>query len=140
MSETEITSENTSLPAPKERKKRKLPKGMTPWKPGQSGNPRGRPKKDYLLSELAQEKTEEALTNLCQIMNNKSASANARVAAAAEILDRGWGRAPQSLELNHNMTFSDQFEAFLQDLHTEHKNRVRNERMKVIDHIKNGSK
>lgn len=34
------------------KKKRTLPKGMTPWKPGQSGNPSGRPKDPEYLREI----------------------------------------------------------------------------------------
>jgi len=41
--------------------------------------------------------TEEALKTLAEIMRNTRASSSARVRAAGEILDRGWGRPTQEL-------------------------------------------
>jgi hypothetical protein len=135
MSETGTLAANTLSPEEKEpKKKRKLPKGMTPWKKGQSGNPNGRRKADILLSELAKVHTEDVVRTLADIVMNKNATPSARVAAASELLDRGWGRAPQHIELNQNVTFSAQFEEFINDLHKEHQSHIRAERAKVIEH------
>jgi hypothetical protein len=46
----------TSEKQTKNRQKRKAPK--TAWKPGQSGNPNGRPKKEYCISDWIREKGE----------------------------------------------------------------------------------
>jgi hypothetical protein len=46
------------------------------WKPGQSGNPGGRPKAEKHVRDMAKKMTDM----------------RAKVAAAKEILDRGWGR------------------------------------------------
>lgn len=68
-----------------------------PFKKGQSGNPGGRPKVVAEVRELAREHTEKALKTLVEIMSDQKAHNAARVAAAKEILDRGYGRAPQSV-------------------------------------------
>jgi hypothetical protein len=49
------------------------------------------------LSELAQKHTKEAVLTLVEIAS-KGISESARVTAAVAILDRGYGRPPQSLE------------------------------------------
>ena len=55
---------------------------------GQSGNPRGRPKKDAEVAEVS--------------IVKDGTSESARVSAASVILDRGWGKAPQTVDLNVN--------------------------------------
>ncbi len=67
------------------------------YQPGQSGNPGGRPKSDFAISELAKSKTRAALDCLVSIMEREDAPAAARVSAAQAILDRGWGKAAQSI-------------------------------------------
>lgn len=47
------------------------------------------------LRSLARSHTEMALRTLCGIAQNGE-NESARVAAAAHILDRGWGRTPQA--------------------------------------------
>lgn len=69
-----------------------------PFQPGQSGNPAGR-RPDGALRELARAHTEEAVATLASIMADAGAPPSARVQAAQALLDRGWGRAPQSLEV-----------------------------------------
>ena len=64
------------------------------FQPGQSGNPRGRPKSERRIVELARENSEDAIEILSSIMRNEDAPANSRVAAANSILDRAYGRAP----------------------------------------------
>ncbi len=83
---------------------RKLP--STAFKPGQSGNPRGRPKRDAEVAEMARVHTAEALDTLAAVMRNTKAPASARVMAANAILDRGHGKAPRyvATERLDNMT------------------------------------
>jgi len=87
-----------------------------PFVKGQSGNPRGRPRRDYDLAELARAHTPAALATLAEIMSDKSAQPSARVAAASAILDRGWGKAPQSLDLKHSLHIADEFEALIREI------------------------
>jgi hypothetical protein len=63
------------------------------YKPGQSGNPGGRPKGLTWLRDLARKHTEVAITTLVECMANKDGKV--RVAAANAILDRGWGKPEQ---------------------------------------------
>jgi len=67
------------------------------WKPGQSGNPGGRPKVLAEVRDLARLHTEDALSTLANIMKNEDAPPAARVSAAAHILDRGYGKPQQSI-------------------------------------------
>ena len=66
------------------------------FKPGQSGNPSGRPKKTATMKafeQLCREEAEAALDTIKKIMDDPSASHSARLSAAREILDRGQGKA-----------------------------------------------
>lgn len=67
------------------------------WKPGQSGNPTGRPKQEGRVKDLAQQQTEIAIQTLVEICQNTENYASARVAAAVALLDRGWGRPAQAI-------------------------------------------
>lgn len=66
---------------------------------GQSGNPNGRPKKATIedLRELARSKCPEMLDVLVKIAQDEQKNASARVTAASAVLDRGYGKPPQSL-------------------------------------------
>lgn len=73
------------------------------FKPGESGNPSGRPKGAKRIAQLAREKTEEAMEaliaalaatktvgwgeNMSEVVDHAT-----RLAAANAILDRGWGK------------------------------------------------
>lgn len=71
--------------------KGQIPAGATPFKPGVSGNPSGRPKALQDVVELARTHTPAAIAALAEALNNP----RERVAAATVLLDRAWGRAPQ---------------------------------------------
>jgi hypothetical protein len=51
------------------------------------------------LASLARKYTEDAITTLATIMKDKGAPASARIRAATELLNRGYGRPPQSIEV-----------------------------------------
>ena len=86
---------------------------MVKFMKGHSGNPGGRPKKNAELVEAARERTQAALETLEQIMTNKRAPAAARVAAANEILDRGWGRPTQDMLVEAELTATINAQAFI---------------------------
>jgi hypothetical protein len=67
------------------------------WKPGQSGNPGGRPRQVADLRAKAREYTQQALDVLVAALSDKSPYV--RIAAAREILDRGYGRPVTQVEL-----------------------------------------
>ena len=59
---------------------------------GESGNPHGRPRVILNVRDLAREHTEAAIETLASIMVDSEAPAAARISAASEILNRGFGR------------------------------------------------
>jgi len=59
---------------------------------GQSGNPSGRPRVIMAVRDLAREHGDEAVQVLASIMRDDSSPAAARISAATEILNRGYGR------------------------------------------------
>lgn len=67
------------------------------WKPGQSGNPGGRPAVIREVRDIARGYTVEAMETLAKIMGDGHAPCAARVAAAAHILDRGYGKPQQNI-------------------------------------------
>ena len=69
-----------------------------PWKKGQSGNPGGYPKALTGLRDLARTHTEMALKRLAEIADTGE-SEQARVAACQALLDRGWGKPQQQVDL-----------------------------------------
>ncbi len=64
-----------------------------------SGNPGGRPKEIAHVRELARAWTAESIATLGEILQNPKAKSSSRVAAANALLDRGWGRAPQTIRV-----------------------------------------
>jgi hypothetical protein len=70
------------------------------FKPGQSGNPGGRPKKtqeELDLVAACKQKAPEALAVIAGIMNRGENERN-RLAAAQAIIERGYGKAVQPVE------------------------------------------
>ena len=67
------------------------------FRPGQSGNPGGRPAVSAEIRVLARERTPEAINVLTEIMRDPKAPPAARVAACRELLDRGYGRPESSV-------------------------------------------
>ena len=51
------------------------------------------------IKSLARAHTETAINTLSKIMTNETSSDSARVVAAQALLDRGWGKAPQSMDI-----------------------------------------
>jgi hypothetical protein len=75
------------------------------WYKGmESPNKRGRPKQPKTVAEvreLAREKTGAMIEFLSRTALSPKAPFNARVQAAIEVLNRGWGRPHQSMDINH---------------------------------------
>lgn len=63
------------------------------WKPGQSGNPAGRPKG---IAATVRDATDPValVAILLAVANDPRAKASERIAAVRELLDRGYGKAP----------------------------------------------
>jgi hypothetical protein len=69
---------------------------------GVSGNPSGRPKVIGEVVELARQCTPEAIAALKRVCTDLKAPPAAQVSAAIALLDRGWGRPPQAVEIGFN--------------------------------------
>lgn len=72
----------------------------TQFKPGQSGNPNGRPKIPDDVKQMFREATPRACEVLCQIINDESARDSDRIKAAEVIMDRAWGKAVQAVDVD----------------------------------------
>lgn len=66
------------------------------WKPGQSGNPGGRPKRD-VASEIACAIFEQDLEKIKKAMRKQLLKGN--VKAFAALADRGYGKVPQQVDI-----------------------------------------
>jgi hypothetical protein len=73
---------------------------MPKFQKGQSGNPGGRPKIVGEVQELARQHSDKAIETLAAIMQDKKAPAAARALASNSILDRAYGKPPQTLNAN----------------------------------------
>lgn len=90
-----------------------MPKGKKGWQPGQSGNPKGRPKdpERERIRNLAREHTEAAIRTLVECMNDTGAKWVSRLKAAEILLDRGYGKAaplPPEVEPEETKTVTTQ--------------------------------
>jgi hypothetical protein len=72
--------------------------GKTKWQKGQSGNPGGRPREVADIKELCRKFSRKAVDALVECL--ESSQERTRVAAAEALLDRGYGRPVQGLEVS----------------------------------------
>ena len=73
------------------------------FKPGQSGNPSGKPKSLQGVIELARTYTPDAINRLATIVSDDEAPPAAQVAASIALLERGWGKPVQPIDADINM-------------------------------------
>lgn len=83
-----------------------MPKGQADhlrkyqFKPGQSGNPGGR-RNTAKLEAACRELTDEAISVLREVMNNPRAKDVARITAATRVIEFGWGKAKERVEITN---------------------------------------
>ena len=70
------------------------------WAKGESGNPKGRTKRDFALAEAARVPSAEMFEIILGIARDQSAPPETRLRAAEAVLSRGFGRpiAPHVIE------------------------------------------
>jgi hypothetical protein len=66
------------------------------WKKGESGNPSGRPRESHELKELARSHGEHCINRLVELTKDKNGKV--AVTACSILLDRGYGKAVQTIE------------------------------------------
>jgi hypothetical protein len=97
-----------------EQKKRR---GNPAWQKGmRSPNAGGRPGALGDLREAARGYSTEALETLATVMRDPEAGHSARVAAARELLDRGYGRAVQAIDVGVQVNVAETHAAVLMRL------------------------
>jgi hypothetical protein len=84
-----------------------MAQSSTSFRKGQSGNPAGRSKVVGEIRDLARSHTLSAMDTLVTIMQDESANASARVTAAQEILNRGYGKPTQAVEIETKTSLVD---------------------------------
>jgi hypothetical protein len=77
---------------------RSITESAMKFRKGQSGNPGGRPKVLGEVQELARQYAPSAIVELARL-SQKAKSETARIAAIRELLDRGYGRPRQAMEI-----------------------------------------
>ena len=68
------------------------------------------------LTDLAREKTEDALAALLDVARDTTAPAAARVSAATALLDRAWGRLPQHGPLQGRFAPDEKIPSFFEEM------------------------
>ncbi len=81
------------------------PNGIGGFKPGQSGNPGGRPQSSSAIQLLALRYCREAIELLAKMMSDENKKIDpTRVAVIREILDRGVGKPVAAINLDLTLT------------------------------------
>ena len=87
------------------------------WVPGKSGNPTGRPKLGTALAEKVRKATRDG-GSLIRLLTDiagghiQEAKVSDRLAAADILLNRGWGKAIQQVDVDVDMNITHHLDAF----------------------------
>ncbi len=76
---------------------------LKPFKPGQSGNPNGRPSIPEEIKRAYREHSHEAIEVLVEVMRKgEGQHGTGRVKAAVEILNRAWGKPAETVTVEQH--------------------------------------
>ena len=95
---------NSEIAATTAKPRKKKGGAGRPFKKGVSGNPKGRPKVPEETKQAFRDASKEACEVLVRIMNDPAAKDSDRIKASEVILDRGWGRPSQAVEVDMTNT------------------------------------
>lgn len=89
--------------------------GLKPFKKGQSGNPAGRRKEtdEEKLNKLVRNYADKAVNAYVACLDDAEAPHSAKIAAATALLDRGFGKAKQEVDMNAKLDISTAFEQLI---------------------------
>jgi hypothetical protein len=76
-----------------------------PWKKGESGNPGGRSRVVGDIRELCRKEGEKSIATIVALRDDKKTPQNVRLAAAQQLLDRGFGRPVQGINMTSAVPF-----------------------------------
>lgn len=85
------------MPGNRDKAGSKSKKNSTSFKPGQSGNPSGRPKIPEEFKELAKRYSVPALRKVIEIMESPNSDYKDKLKASEIIMDRAWGKSTQAI-------------------------------------------
>ena len=80
--------------------KNKGAENLRPFKKGQSGNPKGRPKIPDDIREMLKGATPSACKLLCDTINDENAKIDLRIKCSEIVLDRVFGKPQQAVEVD----------------------------------------
>lgn len=86
------------------------------FKPGQSGNPSGKSKKPKQLADKIQKQADKLVDTLVRLATSEETPDNVKIQAINTLLDRGFGKAPQTLDVNQRHSLSDELEQHIRQL------------------------
>lgn len=92
------------------------PPKHTQFKPGQSGNPSGKSKKPKQLADKIQKQADKLVDTLVRLATSDETPDNVKIQAINTLLDRGFGKAPQTLDVNQKHSLSDELEQHIREL------------------------
>jgi len=87
-----------------------VPKQLTPWVPGESGNPGGRPKGLAVLVRGKVKDGKELVDFYLKVFRDEKEDMKFRLEAAHWLGERGWGKALQFIEINEPKKNNDEIE------------------------------
>lgn len=102
------------------------PENLTPWKPGQSGNPNGRPSGLAKRIREATNEGQDLVDFMSEVFRNEREKTSDRITAATWLADRCWGRPAQAIELRSDEagTVREQLERMTPEERAELRRRI----------------